>query len=289
MNYNRKDFLKISGAAALGMAFNSCASSKASTAKGTIKNLGIQLYSLRDDLPNNPKGILKQLASFGYKEIESYEGDKGMFWGLGNKGFKKYVDGLGMTMVSSHCDFRINFDKKAAEAAEIGMKYLISPHVGPQKNLDDYKKIADEFNKAGEICRKNGIRFAYHNHDYSFKLQNGEYPQDIFMRNTNPAIVDYEMDIYWVVVAGQDPTEWLRKYNQRFRLCHIKDRKKGVPLNSSENVSCIVGNGSIDFKTILRKAKDEGMQHYIIEQEAYEKAPVECVKEGAAYMNQLVF
>lgn len=289
MNYNRKDFLKISGAAAIGMAFTSCSSSKTATARGTIKNLGIQLYSLRDDLPKDPKGILKQLASFGYKEIESYEGGEGMFWGLGNKGFKKYVDGLGMTMVSSHCDFRKNFDKKAAEAAEIGMKYLISPYVGRQKNLDDYKKIADEFNKAGEICRKNGIRFAYHNHDYSFRIQNGQYPQDIFMRNTNPALVDYEMDIYWVVVAGQDPTEWLKKYNQRFRLCHVKDRRKGVSFDTSENVSCIVGTGSIDFKTILRQAKNEGMQHYIIEQEAYEKAPIECVKEGAAYMNQLVF
>ncbi|WP_300600388.1 sugar phosphate isomerase/epimerase [Niabella sp.] len=292
--YNRKEFLIRSGGAALslmlGSALNACNTASRIKATGSIKAVGIQLYSLRDDLPKDPKGILKQLAAFGYKEIESYEGAQGMFWGMGHKGFKSYVDDLGMKIVSSHCDFRTDFERKAAEAAEIGMSYLICPYVGPQKTLDDYKKLAAEFNKAGEICKKNGIRFAYHNHDYSFRLQEGQYPQDIFMQNTDKGLMDYEMDIYWVVTAGQDPIAWLKKYNGRFKLCHVKDRKKGVvPKKGEPNLSVIVGTGSIDFKTILAAARKEGMQHYILEQEAYEKAPIECVKEGAAYLNKLVF
>ncbi|MBZ4191782.1 sugar phosphate isomerase/epimerase family protein [Niabella beijingensis] len=292
--YNRKEFLKRSGGAALGLmlgsALNTACNASSSAARGSISKVGIQLYSLRDDLPKDPKGILKQLAGFGYKEIESYEGADGMFWGLGNKGFKEYVDGLGMKIVSSHCDYTKDFERKAAEAAEIGMSYLICPYVGPQKTLDDYKKLADTFNKAGETCKKNGIRFAYHNHDYSFRLQDGQYPQDIFMQNTDKSLMDYEMDIYWVVTAGQDPIAWLKKYNGRFKLCHVKDRKKGaVPQQGEPNLSVIVGTGSIDFKTILAAARTEGMEHYILEQEAYEKTPLECVKEGAAYLNQLVF
>ena len=286
---NRKDFLQMSGSAALGLALASCGS-RSTAARGTIRNFGIQLYSLRDELPADPKGVLKKLASFGYKEIESFEGDSGMFWGMSNREFKKYLSGLGMQITSSHCDFKKNFERKAAEAGEIGMKYLICPWLGKQRSLDDYKRAADEFNKAGEICQKNGLRFAYHNHDYSFRLQNREYPQDILMQNTDPALVDFEMDIYWVVTAGQDPVEWMKKYNWRFKLCHVKDRKKNKPFREGEsNQSCIVGKGSIDYKSILGEAKNLGMKYYILEQEAYEKAPIDCVKEGAAYLNRLVF
>ncbi|MBO9620388.1 MAG: sugar phosphate isomerase/epimerase, partial [Niabella sp.] len=166
----------------------------------------------------------------------------------------------------------------------------ICPWVGPQKTLDDYKKLAEEFNQAGAICKKNGIRFAYHNHDYSFTLQDGQYPQDIFMKHTDKSLVDFEMDIYWVVTAGQDPIAWLKKYNGRFRLCHIKDRKKGVPPTKGEpNLSVIVGTGSINFKKILAAARAEGMKHYIVEQEAYEKTPLQCVKEDALYLKKLTF
>lgn len=290
--YNRKDFLKLSGTAALGLVLGSAQTSFAASSakKGTIKKLGLQLYTLRDDLPKDPRGILKKVASFGYKEMESYEGADGIFWGMGNKGFKKYMDELGMKIVSSHCNFRKDFEKKAEEAAAIGMKYLVCPHVGRQKELDDYKKIADEFNHAGEICKKNGIRFAYHNHGYSFELQDGQFPQDVLMQNTDPALVDYQMDIYWVIAAQQDPISWLKKYPGRFRLCHIKDRTKGIaPTPGEKNLSCIVGTGSINFSAILHEAKKLKMAHYILEQEAYEKPPIECVKEGAAYLNHLKF
>ena len=95
--------------------------------------------------------------------------------------FKKYMDELGISMVSSHCDINKDFEKKAAQAGEIGMKYLISPWIGPQKTADDYKKFAETFNKRGEVCKKNGLRFAYHNHGYTFKETDGQMPQDILM------------------------------------------------------------------------------------------------------------
>jgi sugar phosphate isomerase/epimerase len=139
----------------------------------------------------------------------------------------------------------------------------------------------------GEICRKNGIRFAYHNHDYSFKDLSGQFPQDVMMQNTDPALVDFEMDIYWVVTAGQDPEAWLKKYPNRFRACHVKDRIK----NSTEHdASCVLGEGSIDYPAILKTAKAEGMQYYIVEHERYDNTtPLKAVEADAAYMKKLRF
>src|SRR5688572_21939610 len=156
-------------------------------------------------MPKDPKGVLKQVASYGYKQIEGYEGAKGMFWGMTPADFKKYMDDLGLDFMASHCDIDKNFEQKVADAASIGMKYLICPSRGGRKTSDDFKKVAADFNAKAEICRKNGIRFAYHNHEYGFNAIDGEFPQDIMMKNTDPSLVDFEMDIYWVVTGKQDP------------------------------------------------------------------------------------
>ena len=186
MSSNRRDFLRKTSMLASAFAFGSFAAcnneTKSEENKGdtataagppvpTTKPLGdfgLQLYTLRDDFPKDPKGVLKQVAGFGYKQLEGFEGAKGLWWGMTAAEFKTYLDELGVTMISSHCNTKKDFEKKAAEAAQVGLKYLISPGIGKQKTLDDYKKIAAEFNANGEICKKNGIRFAYHNHDYSF-------------------------------------------------------------------------------------------------------------------------
>lgn len=291
MTFDRRKFLRTTGLFASGIALgaNACNSeAKKESADSTgvaaadstvtpayeptsVPAFGIQLYSVRDDIPKDPKGVLKQLAGFGYKQAEGFEGKQGIFWGMSNTDFKKYMDEIGMTYVSTHCDINKDFEKKAAQAGEIGMKYLISPYIGPQKTLDDYKKFADTFNQKGEICKKNGLKFAYHNHGYTFEQKDGQYPQDILMANTDPALVDFEMDIYWVVYPGQDPVSWLKKYPNRWKLCHVKDRKKNADPKDAD-ASTDVGTGSIDFATILKEAKGVGMEYYIVEQEKYDNS-----------------
>jgi sugar phosphate isomerase/epimerase len=293
MSYNRRKFLKATGLAASGLLVGAQAS-KVFAASGLdndteafkkIKKFGLQLYSLRADLPKDPKGVLKQVASFGYKQVESFVGNQGMFWGMSNTEFKKYMDDLGMTIVSSHCPMGGDFDKKAALAGEIGMKYLICPYIGPQKTLDDYKIMADKFNVHGDICKKNGLRFAYHNHGYTFKPINDVMPQDVLMRNTNADTVDFQMDMYWVVTPGEDPVAWLNKYPNRFRLCHVKDRTRGA---SGDDASCDLGTGSIDYPAILKVAAQKGMQYYIVEQEKYEgSTPLKSAEADAVYMKKL--
>lgn len=292
MNNDRRKFLKQTAGIGSGLAIASVLGTSLFDndffeERKKLKAFGLQLYTLRDDLPKDPKGVLQQVASFGYKQIESYEGKDGMFWGMGHTGFKKYMDDLGMTIISSHCDIEKDFEKKAAEAAAIGMKYLICPWKGPQKSIDDYKKFADQFNQKGEICKKNGIRFAYHNHDYSFKAMNGQIPQDVMMAGTDASLVDFEMDMYWVATAGEDIEAWLKKYKNRFRLCHVKDRSKSPVADNGKN-SVDVGTGVLDFAKILKTAKANGMEYYIVEQEAYPGgSPLNASKVCAEYMKKV--
>jgi sugar phosphate isomerase/epimerase len=282
----RREFIKTSGVMSSGLLLSKYLSACSAPASNDIsKNFGLQLYTLRDVMPNDPKGILKQVASFGYKQIESYEHSTlGFFWGMKNTEFKKLMDDLGMKIVSSHCNINQDFERKAAEAAEIGMDYLLCAYLGPQKTIDDFKKFAETFNQRGEICKKNGIKFGYHNHDYGFVQLEGQYPQDVLMQNTDKTLVDFEMDIYWVVAAGQDPVAWIDKYPGRFKLCHVKDRKKGAAL-SQRDASVDLGTGSIDFKKILKEADTKGMEYYIVEQEAYENTtPLKAAKADADYL-----
>lgn len=293
MTHTRRKFIK---AASAGLALTavsgylpSCKSTSRMQAQAPADAFGLQLYTLRDVIDNDPKGILKQVADMGYKQIEGYEGSLGIFWGMKNTEFKKYLDDIGLTIVSSHCDMNKDFERKAAEAAEIGMKYLLCPYIGRQKTLDDYKRIAATFNDRGAVCQKAGLKFGYHNHDYSFKEQEGQFPQDIFMQNTDKGTVDYEMDIYWVVTAGQDPVAWLQKYPGRFKLCHIKDRKKDATASETD-ASVVVGTGSIDFRNILGAGKKNGFEYYIVEQERYDNTtPLLAAKADAEYLKGLRF
>jgi sugar phosphate isomerase/epimerase len=306
MKYNRRLFLRNSGLFASGIALAGigCASpenkegesSDSTKMKDTASNVvaeqaigqfGLQLYTLRDDLPKDPKGVLKQVADMGYKQIEGYEGPKGLWWGMKNKEFKSYLDSLGLVMISSHCEFKKDFEKRAAEAGEIGLKYLIAPWLGPQKKIDDFKKFADLFNKNGDICKKHGLKFGYHNHDYSFKQLEGQYPQDVLMQGTNPDTVDFEMDIYWVAVPEEDPEAWLKKYPGRWKLVHVKDRDKSAPKGEGD-WSVDLGTGKLDYKKILKTAKDNGVEYFIVEQEKYTgSTPLKSAQVDADYMKNL--
>jgi sugar phosphate isomerase/epimerase len=282
MSNSRRSFLRNTALASLALStpFN-----KELFAMAQKKNkFGIQLWTVKQALAKDPLGVLKHLSNCGYKQIESFEGANGMFWGMKNTEFKKQLGDLEMNMIASHCDINKDFERKAGEASEIGMKYLICPHIGAQKSIDDYKRFADQFNKCGEIANKNGIRFAYHNHDYSFKAMAGGMPQDVLMNATDANLVDFEMDIYWVVAAGADPIAYLKKYPNRFKLCHVKDLIK----TPTGHESCLLGKGTIDFKNILYVGAQNGLKFHIIEQESYTgTTELDCAKENAIALNNL--
>jgi len=241
---------------------------------------GIQLYTLRDKVVEDASAVLRHLADCGYTQIESYEGPKGMFWDKGPTGFKRFINDLGMELTASHCNIFEGIDQKIEQAASVGMRYLICPWVGKQNSLDDYKRLADTFNQTGEKCKAAGIRFAYHNHDYSFRKLDEVYPQELFLTQTDPGLVDYEMDFYWVVVAGEDPLQWLQRHPNRFTLGHVKDGKDGQTLT--------LGRGMIDFQSLLPKAAALGMNTFLVEQEHYEgTTSMDCARDNAEFMKAL--
>lgn len=287
MSNSRRSFIR--GAALTSVALSMPFKNKLMAMASKSNPFGIQLWSVKQALAKDTLGVLKQIAANGYKKIESFEGPKGMFWGMKNTEFKKVMDDLGMNIVSTHCNDTGNFktfEQKAAAAGEIGMKYIICAFKGPQKTLDHFKKFADEFNACGEIAKKYGLRFAYHNHDYSFIPMNGIVPQDVMMENTDKDVVDFEMDLYWTRVADIDPVAYMKRYPNRFKLVHVKDLVKTNTAIGHE--SCIIGKGTIDYKALLPLVAKQGVQHMFVEQEAYTGTnELDAAVADAAYMKTL--
>jgi sugar phosphate isomerase/epimerase len=252
--------------------------------------LGIQLYMVREDMEKDPVGTLAQLGKMGYTQIESYGGNKGIFWGYTNTEFNRIVRANGLTLISTHyAGDNKGFEETAAKAAEIGMKYLIYPWKGPQKNIDDFKKIADEFNGYGAICKKQGLRFAYHPHDYPYKMVDGQLPIDVLLDHTDPELVDFEIDFYYPVTEGKDPEAYVKKYHPRFRLCHMRDvLKDRLPAGSEEESACDLGTGVIDYPHLLAACLDNGMEYFFVEQSRfYQETPLQSALVNARYVKAL--
>lgn len=286
---NRRTFLYSSGMLA---AAASAPQAMAATIAGRTKPApGIQLYMVKEDMERDPIGTLKQLGAMGYTQIESYGSDKGIFWGKTNTEFKKIATGFGLNLVSTHynpCTLP-EFDKLAAQAAEVGMKYLVCPWLGPQKSIETFKTFADDFNQRGAICKKHGLRFGYHPHDYPYKPVNGQLPIDVLLAGTDKELVDFQMDVYYTVTEGADPYAYITKHKGRFKLAHMRDvLKKRLPAGSKEESACDMGEGIIDFKKFIRTGQDNGMRYFFVEQSRFfHETPLQSAQKNAAYLKRL--
>jgi sugar phosphate isomerase/epimerase len=285
---NRRSFIKNIGLLGLTAPFINPAELLNSARK--LPALGIQLYMVKEDMEKDTPGTLKQLGEMGYTQIESYGSNKGIFWGISNKEFQKMANGYGLTLISSHYnDDPMGFEKQAELAAEIGMKYLICPWKGPQKSIDKFKTFADEFNRNGEICKKHGMRFGYHPHDYPYKKVDGQLPIDVLLANTDKDLVDFQMDFYYTVTEGQDPEVYIKKYNPRFKLCHMRDvLKERLPKGSEEESACDLGQGIINYPHLLSTGLDNGMQYFFVEQSRFHnETPLQSAKVNIDYLKKL--
>ena len=284
---NRRKFIRNSGLFALTLPL--VKSSLFTNVR--LSKFGIQLYMVRDEMEKDPKEILKALGAMGYTQIESFKSNKGIFWGMTNKEFKKVSAGYGLDLISTHYDDDdIPFEKKAEQAAEIGMKYLICPWKGPQKSIDDFKKIADEFNERGKICKKHGLRFGYHAHDYPYKEVDGQIPIDVLLQHTDKDLVDFQMDFYYTVTEGKDPEAYLKKYKDRFRLCHLRDvLKDRLPAGSQEESACDLGQGLINYPKLIATSLENGVKYFFVEQSRYYKeTPMQSAKVNAEYLRTMI-
>lgn len=275
----RRDFLKsitlVSGALAATKVYGG--SNPASKKKMKI---GLQLYTLRDDVKTNLPGTLEAVGKIGYNSLEPY-GFDGTFFTIQPKKFRKMCNDLGMEITSTHSGITAeNASLYTEKAAEAGLEYLILPSFSgrPEKTLDDFKKVAHEMNQIGEITKKSGIKFGYHNHNFEFKPIDGLLPYDTLLSETDPGLVTFEMDIFWVVKGGQDPLHYFKQYPGRFETWHIKDM-------GMDGQSCIVGNGRINFQDLMKHSEEAGVKRVFVEQEQYsEGTPIYCVEQSYNYM-----
>lgn len=283
---NRRNFL-YSGTL---LAAASAVAAESALAKSAMPAItpGIQLYMLRDEMMKDAKSTLKQLGAMGYKQLESYGSDKGIFWGMTNKEFQQLSSDYGMKLVSTHHNPMPipEFKKTAAQAAEIGMKYLVCPWLGPQKSIDVFKRAADDFNTRGAICKKHGLRYAYHPHDYPYKPVDGQLPINVLLNGTDKALVDFQMDVYYTVTEGQDPYAYFKNYRGRFKLMHLRDvLKQRLPKGSEEESACDIGEGIINFPKLLTAAKAEGVNYFFVEQSRYyQETPLQSARKNALFL-----
>ena len=279
----RRDFIQTASFAAVGMlsipVLSSCRQEK---------NIGLQLYTLRDIIGKDPKDVLTKVASFGYKELETYGYAEGKIFDMDFTEFNEFVKGLGMSVVSGHYGLdKIKGDtwqKAVEDAKKNGQKYMVVPYIdeSERKTLDNYKKICADLNAAGEVCNKNGVRFGYHNHAFEFETVDGQIPFDVMLKELDPKNVGMEMDIFWVVNAGQDPLQYFAKYPGRFEQWHVKDMDKNDRTKNAD-----IGTGSIDYKAIFAQAKLSGMKHWYVEQETYPGDPIDSVAASAKFLKTI--
>lgn len=256
---------------------------------GKKAKVGLQLYTLRDTIGKDPKGVLQKVASFGYTELETFGYKDGQIFGLPFSEFGSYVKDLGMKVTSGHYPIELaksdGWEKAVIDAKAIGQSHLVVPYLqeGDRKTLDDYKKVCAALNKAAEVCKKNGIGFGYHNHNFEFQKIDGQLPYDVMLAELDPKLVKMEMDIFWVVNAGYDPLAYFAKYPGRFDQWHIKDQDK-----TDKNRNANVGTGTIDWKSIFAKAKQAGLQHYYVEQETYPGQPIDSAEACIKYLKTIL-
>jgi len=286
---NRRSFLRTSAAGLTAMAATQAPGRLLANPYG--KPVGLQLYTLRDQLQQDMTGTLKKVAAIGIKEVEIYD-----LYGKTAAEFSQILKDDGLTAPSGHYmtkHLHGDWAKEIENAKILGMKYMVNAILDPdeRKSFDDWKRLAELFNKAGEQTQKAGIQYCYHNHNFEFQKFGGTTAYDYLLKTLDPKLVKFEMDCFWITHAGQDPVAYFKKYPGRFPLLHIKDMKDHPPATQEKDdkmgMFAPAGQGTIDWKRIFAAAPIGGMKHYFIEQDWCEQPPLEAVKASYTYLHSL--
>ena len=273
MHITRRRFLKNSGLAVAG---TTLFAGRVASAAHEKELLGIQLYTVRDDMAKDPLGTLKQVAEIGFKYVEHANYVDRKFYGQSAAEFRKTLDDLGLKMRSGHTvmgknhwdesakDFTDAWKHTIEDAAIIGQDFVISPWLDEsmRRNMDDFKRYMDVFNASGELCKKSGMKFGYHNHDFEFNTQiDGKRLYDLILQNTNPGLVIQQIDIGNMYGAGGRALELIKQYPGRFVSMHVKDEiKSGKSGEMGGYESTVLGRGVLPVKEIVDAGRKSGGQ-----------------------------
>jgi len=256
--------------------------------------LGLQLYTVRADLAKDYEGTLKQVKAAGVRKVQANL----TMSGKTSQQQRKLYDEMGFIWESIHAGGDALRDTPQAtidEAKAAGIKNITCSFplypadratIMAGTTVDDWKRNIDAFNKVGDLCKKAGLSFAYHNHNLEFRKIGEVLPYDLLLKETDPALVSMEMDIGWVIAGGADPVAYLTKYPTRYSSVHIKDLKnQGIPNTNMKMVSAIIGQGIVDWAKVLPAVKKSSVTSAYLElEEPYDPSPVGMVAASAAYL-----
>ncbi len=268
---------------AVSLMINACA-------QPVTKDIGLQLWSVRDDMKADAPATIRQIGEMGYTFIEAAGYANGQFYGMEPLSFKKLLNDNGLQFIASHCGQALPnslsweetmqwWDECINAHAKAGVKYIVQPFMDKKGygSLDDLKRYCAYFNVIGEKCNAKGIRFGYHNHDKEFDTVDGVIRYDFMLNNTDPGKVMFQLDLYWIMKGGKDAITYFNTYPGRFELWHVKDEKE------------LGESGLMDFEPVFNAARISGMQHIIVEVERYNYTPIESVKKSLNYLKQAAY
>jgi sugar phosphate isomerase/epimerase len=270
---SRRDFLKTSVAA---LAASTLANS---TWAATSPSIGLQLYTVRNQAQGDLPALLKKLREIGYDEVETY-------WNLYSHPapeLRKMITDAGLRVPSGHFDYE-KVESSFEYAQQLGLQYMVCPMLPnsmQNTGLDAFKRAAERFNRWGEQAQKAGFRFAFHNHNYEFQKYGATDGYNTLVANTDPKLVWFEMDCYWITEAGHDPVQMMKSLGSRVRLLHLKDRLPNFPpshkLGKPAEHFTEVGTGTLDFRAIAAEARSIGVEHYFVELDEINKPVYESL------------
>jgi sugar phosphate isomerase/epimerase len=292
MKSSRRNFLKTGG---LSIAAVSLGAHKLFAAANPDIYLAIQLYTVKDEMKNDPAGTLKKVAGMGYRYVEHAGYKDRTFYGYAPADFKKLLADNNLQMPSGHVqlmpkdydfvrnDFADSWKYTVEDAAVAGQKYLISPWLDEslRKTMTDFKKYMDVFNKSGMLCKKSGMKFGYHNHDFEFTTQiDGEQLYDLILKNTDPALVVQQLDMGNLYNGGVKAIDIAKKYPGRFEMMHVKDEILATE-GKEKYVSTILGKGIVGPREVCDYGRSSGeTKYFIVEQESFQGLPPDdCAKQ----------
>lgn len=258
--------------------------------EGPVNGLGLQLYSVRDDMHANPDSTIRLIGKIGYNFVEAAGYADGKFYNMEPEAFRNLVESNGMQFLGSHCGQAVPdslnwdsimewWDECIAAHKKAGVKYIVQPfmdNVG-YESLEGLQRYCEYFNMVGQKCNDAGIRFGYHNHNREFDTLQGTVIYDYLLQNTDPEKVMFQLDLYWIMEGGANTVEYLEKYPGRFGSYHIKDE---MELGES---------GKMDFQPAFDLAATAGVQYFVVEVERYSLPPVESVTKSYEYLKNIGF
>ena len=265
--------------------------------------IGLQLYTVRNEIFKDVEGTIAKVAGIGYNSVELFGYGNGKFFGKTPAEFLAILKKNHLKTPSGHYSIdsylskgdEDDLKKTLAVAAQMGNEFFVIPYLADnmRTSLDDYKKLAAKFNSAGEIAKSAGLKLAYHNHDFEFKdWGGGKTGYEVIMKETDPSLLKLEMDIYWVVRAGQDPIKIIKENPGRIKMWHLKDMSSKQPPyydTSGPQFFAPVGSGIINFKEIFKYKKESGMKYFFVEQDQTKLPVYEAIAKSFGYVKKLAY